>query len=121
MACEDSTSDKQRLAVVRRAGGRCEAELEVRGVWTRCFTAPVEVHHLLTRSRGGDVLDRMGEDYHLAALCHLHHRRAHAPGGYAAGMMIEGYVILDHATTRAVYLGPDEYLSATYPRTLERA
>ena len=114
--CGDSTSEKQRQLVLARSDARCEAEVEVRGVWTRCFTHPVEVHHMLTRARGGDVLDSAGEDYHLAALCLWHHRRAHEPGGYAAGLMIEGYVTIDHATTRPVYVGPDHYLQQHYGR-----
>jgi hypothetical protein len=122
VSCEESTSEKQRLKVVQRAAGRCEAEILVvkLGVWTRCFTAPVEVHHMLTRARGGDVLDRVGELYHLLALCLRHHQRAHEPGGYRAGLMIEGYVTIDHATSQAVYAGPDDYLTKQYPKQLER-
>ena len=112
--CGDSTSEKQRQAVLVRSYGRCEAEVEVRGVWTRCFTSPVEVHHALTRARGGDVLDSAEETYHLFALCLRHHRRAHEPGGYRAGLMIEGYVTIDRLTNRPFYVGPDEYLRGHY-------
>lgn len=114
---ECSTSERQRLATLARAGSRCEAEVQVQAgsvtVWTRCFASPVEVHHALTRSRGGDLLDEVGEDHHLSALCVHHHRTAHAGGGRA--LMLEGYVARDSATGRVYYSGPDEYLSEKYP------
>ena len=114
--CAESTSEKQRQHILARSGRRCEAEIHVGklDVWTRCFASPVEVHHALTRARGGDVLDRAGETMHLLALCLRHHRKAHEPGGYQAGLMIEGYVTIDHATNRPVYSGPDAYLREAY-------
>ena len=45
--------------MLARSYGRCEAEVEVRGVWTRCFTSPVEVHHALT---AGTERDGVGLD-----------------------------------------------------------
>ena len=117
MSCEETSSETQRLAVVARAGGRCEAEVEVclgTWSWARCFREGVEVHHLLTRARGGDLLDRVGEDYHLAALCPAHHRAAHAAGGRSAGLLLDGYVTLDSSTGRVVYSGPDGYLLEKY-------
>lgn len=110
---QKSTSEKQRLLVIRRCDGCCEAEVEVNGTWTRCFRKGVEVHHMLTRARGGDLLDRTGEDYHLAGLCPQHHRAAHSAGGREA-LLIDGSVVLDSATGRIIYIGPDEYLAKLY-------
>ena len=47
---------------------------------------------MLTRARGGLILDAAGETAHLIALCRKHHIVAHAPGGHEAGLMIDGYV-----------------------------
>lgn len=119
--CMESSSEKQRLAVVARCGNRCEAEVQLpflsyegEQIWARCFRLGVEVHHMLTRARGGDLLDLAGEDYHLAGVCPQHHRSAHGAGGRIAEMIIDGYVILDSATGQIVYVGPDEYLLETY-------
>ena len=120
--CGESTSEKQRLLVVQRAAERCEAEVfvarDVSGydVWTRCFRRGIEVHHMLTRARGGDLLDMAGETYHLAGLCSRHHGQAHGPGGRAAELLIDGYVTVEHATGELIYTGPDTYLSLTYGR-----
>lgn len=84
------------------------------GVWTRCFRAGIEVHHLLTRARGGDLLDRAGETYHLVGLCHWCHRKAHQAGGRAAELLLDGYVTMEIG--RLVYVGPDNYLSEKYGR-----
>lgn len=118
MSCPtESTTDKQKLVIYKRAGGRCEAEVWVpRGeVWTRCFRAGIQCHHGLTRARGGDLLDRVGETYHLFGLCPQHHDEAHSGAvGYEGGLMIEGYVILDSSTGEITYLGPDDYLLERY-------
>lgn len=126
----DSTSPKQREVVIARSGGRCEAQVRVDTyeftqreplpIWTRCFTAPVEVHHALTRARGGDLLDRAGETVHLYALCLRHHQDAHRDG-YTNGLMLQGYVSLDSATGRVFYSGPDPYLQVTYPDPTKEA
>lgn len=113
MSCDESTSRRQHAVVVYRCSNRCEAEVKVMGVWTRCFRLGVQVHHMLTRSRGGDLLDRAGEDYHLAGLCWKCHGAAHAAGGTDSGMLIDGYVLLD-GNGGAVYRGSDKYLLATY-------
>lgn len=114
---ERSTSDKQRIKVRDAADNRCMAMVEVPHlkVWTRCFTLGVEVHHLLTRARGGDLLDEAGEIDHLIALCPTHHRYAHGPGGRAAGFLIDGFVLKDYDGS-IYYHGPDEGLSKKYPR-----
>lgn len=121
--CGESTSEKQRLAVLERSDNRCEVELKLpvpsadeHPVWVRCFRLDVEIHHMLTRARGGDLLDRAGETYHLLAACAQHHRAAHAAGGRGAGLLLDGYVILDSATGGLVYTGPDEYLLSRYGR-----
>lgn len=109
-----STSERQRLIVKNRAGDRCEAEVEVSGVWARCFASPIEVHHMLTRARGGDLLDQAGETYHLVALCPTHHREAVGSSGYEGGLLLEGYVTLDAATGEIIYDGPDPFLRQMY-------
>lgn len=116
VSCGESSSEKQRLRVVERCDNRCEMEIDVNGVWARCFRLGVEVHHLLTRARGGDLLDQAGETYHLSGLCPGHHRAAHSVGGRRNGLLIDGYVILDSATGEIIYTGPDDYLTKTYGR-----
>lgn len=87
--------------------------LSKRPAWTRCFASPVEVHHMLLRSRGGTVLDAYGETMHLIALCRTHHRTAHGPHGYEMGLIIDGYVS-SGADGRPVYQGRHEGLRAEY-------
>ena len=51
----------------------------------------IETHHMITRSRGGKVLDKAGETYHLASLCHDHHMFVHSGGeGYVSGFLMHG-------------------------------
>lgn len=117
-----TTSETQRRAVWKRATNRCEAQVLVKGpeIWCRCFQEGIEVHHMLTRARGGDLLDLAGEVYHLVGLCPRHHRDAHAgASGYAAELMIEGYVLLDSSSGEIYYDGPDSYLLATYGRRVD--
>lgn len=83
---------------------------QLSGIWTRCFRSPVEVHHALTRARGGLILDEHGEIAHLIALCNQHHRAAHGPGGHEAGLMIDGYVTTG-ADGTPDYQGSDRRLS----------
>jgi len=78
---------------------------------------PIEVHHLLTRARGGTLLDRVGEDYHLIALCRDCHARCDGEDAYMNRLLIEGYVSWDKAHHMPVYLGPDEYLTEKYGKT----
>jgi hypothetical protein len=117
----DSLTQQQRMEVYYRSHGRCEALIRVMAsrteVWTRCYDMPVEVHHALTRGRGGDVLDRVGEVYHLIALCGNHHRLAHKEPdiAYRGGALIQGAVTWDHIRQVPVYTGPDEYLREKYP------
>lgn len=61
---------------------------------------------MLTRARGGLILDKAGETAHLIALCPNHHRYAHGPDGYESGLMINGYVTTGTLGT-PVYEGSD--------------
>ncbi len=101
-----------RDAVIERSGGCCEAMIELPRTWTRCGRRPVEDHHVLTRSRGGRLLDSVGETYHHLALCSKHHRMVDNMG-VDSGLMLAGSVYLDGG--QIVYVGPNEYLSKTYP------
>lgn len=64
---------------------------------------------MLTRARGGLLLDEAGETAHLIALCRRHHNVAHSPEGYEAGLMIDGYVM--HEDGKLVYDGSDPRLT----------
>jgi hypothetical protein len=86
-----------RSLIIKRSGNRCEAMVRMplnqqRVVWARCYRSPVEVHHMLTRARGGRILDAKGETAHLLALCAKHHREAHSDGGDIVGLMMNGYI-----------------------------
>jgi len=107
-------SHQLRTIVRKRSGGMCEAMILVNNVWTRCWDKPVEMHHLLPRSRGGRILDAVGEDYHLIDVCPKHHRESDTGEGFVGGLMISGYVVLNG--DRPVYTGPDEFLKEKYGR-----
>ena len=77
--------------------------------YTRCFKTPTDIHHMLTRARGGLILDQAGETAHLIHLCRRHHNKAHGPGGFESGLMIDGYVTTG-ADGRPVYEGSDPRL-----------
>ena len=105
--------------VMKRADGMCEAMIQLRRTWTRCGRRGAEDHHLLTRARGGAVLDAVGETYRHLALCPKHHRMVDDMG-FESGLLIQGYAYRDGEAV--VYQGPDEYLSRTYPpRVLQEA
>lgn len=87
--------------------------IEVRpSIWTRCGVNVYEVHHALTRARGGAVLDQAGEYYHLIVLCHKHHRMADGDPDKLAGLLIDGYAITENG--KPVYYGTDPYLRSKY-------
>lgn len=92
----------------------CEAMVLIHnGIWTRCGRRPTELHHRLTRARGGLILDKAGETYHLMNLCHSHHMVAHDQGqAFESGLLIDGYVITGR--TGPTYTGTDRYLSEKY-------
>lgn len=101
------------LQLGRDGVNQCEAMVQVREVWTRCGRRPADLHHRLTRARGGLILDKIGEDYHLMYLCRAHHNVAHDEGSaFENGLLIEGYVV---STAQGVqYSGPDPYLKEKY-------
>lgn len=100
--------------VLQRSNGQCEAMVAVHTTWARCGIRPVEVHHCITRARGGRVLDEVGETYHLLALCPTHHRMADGQEAYESGLLLDGYVLREN--DRVVYYGSDDYLLARYPQ-----
>lgn len=103
-----------RELAIKRSGGKCEAMVAVERFFTRCGVSPVDVHHLLRRSQGGNLLDEELETHHLICLCRTHHEWAHRRVGDAKenGLLIEGQVIRNG--TVMVYQGPDEYLKEKY-------
>lgn len=103
--------ETSRAQVLRRSGRCCEAMVELPRTWARCGIAPVDVHHMLTRARGGQILDSVGEIYHLLALCRYHHSQVDNYG-YESGLLISGYV--SREGDRVIYTGPDDYLSTAY-------
>jgi hypothetical protein len=95
---------------------QCEALVLVNGKYYPCGLAPAELHHKLTRARGGLILDQHGETYHQMHLCREHHGYAHDhPDAIKGGLLIEGYVTTESDGTPQ-YVGPDKYLSERYPR-----
>ena len=108
-------STRQRQALKERSDNRCEAMTPLpTGIYVRCWGTPVEVHHLLTRGRGGNILDIVGETYHLMHLCRRHHAMSDGGDAYAGGVLIGGYVITDERG-KPMYFGPDEELTRKYP------
>lgn len=93
--------------------------IESSGAWTRCFKTPIEVHHRLTRGRGGRVLDALGETYHLIALCGEHHRMADGAQAYATGLLLDGMMVREGSSH--YYQGSDPYLASRYGRDNVRA
>jgi hypothetical protein len=102
--------------VRQRANGHCEAMVYIEGsdAWTRCGLGPVEVHHALTKARGGRILDSINETYHLIALCPRCHECADGGDAYKGDVLIDGYITTENG--QIVYDGSDQYLSAKYPR-----
>lgn len=103
--------------VMVRAGGRCEAEVEhgvQTSLWARCTNPASDVHHMLTKARGGENLDRVWETYHLIALCRDCHDRCMGMTAYEGGLLIDGSVIWDKHRQVPVYNGSDEYLTERY-------
>jgi len=64
---------------------------------------------MLRRSHGGELLDAVGETYHLIGLCAAHHGMAHNGSLDDSGLFIEGNVY-----PGPVYVGSDEYLLEHY-------
>lgn len=101
----------------------CEALVAInhpmgRELYSPCGTRPAELHHKLTRARGGLILDAVGESYHQMYLCRVHHGVAHDEGhAFENGLLIAGSVTTENG--RPVYVGSDEYLSEKYGATHE--
>ena len=104
----------QRKALAERSAMMCEAMVKRGRTWSRCWLTPVEAHHMLTTARGGRLLDRKDETYHLIHLCRGHHVMSDGADAYEGGLLIEGYVSWDKIRERPVYEGPDKYLKEKY-------
>jgi len=106
-----------REVALARAHHACEAMVLVdrmnKPVWTRCGKKDIEVHHALTRGRGGAILDEMGESLHLIVLCREHHRAADGEEAYEGDLLIDGWV--ERANGRVVYHGSNPELKEKYP------
>lgn len=100
---------------------RCEAMVSIttaagRQGYVMCGRAGAQLHHKLTRARGGLLLDAVGETYHHLYLCVEHHAYAHDNAhAIAGGLLIEGRVI-SGMEGEPIYLGPDPYLTQTYQK-----
>jgi hypothetical protein len=83
-------------------------------VFVCCGRENADLHHKVTRARGGLILDKAGETYHHIYLCREHHNMAHDEGNaFARGLLIAGSVITG-PDARPLYTGPDEYLTEHY-------
>lgn len=98
-----------------RSDGMCEGMVRgENGIYSRCWVKPVEAHHLLTRARGGGILDEVGDIAHLIHLCSYHHRMSDGESAYLGGLLIDGYVSKENG--RIVYKGSDPELNRKYGR-----
>jgi hypothetical protein len=89
------------------------------GRWTRCGRRPTELHHRLTRARGGLILDAAGETYHLINLCVGHHKTAHDEGtALRNGLLLDGYVTTG-PDGLPEYRGSDPHLRSLYGREVD--
>ena len=95
----------------------CEAMVKVRNTWARCGRTPTDLHHRLTRGRGGAVLDAVGETYHHMRLCRSHHEMADGAVAYETGLLIDGYVRSCGKCGQPFYQGTDVYLTGRYGAT----
>lgn len=83
-------------------------------MFVQCGKEDAQLHHKITRARGGLILDDAGETYHHLRLCAEHHAMAHDTGtAFNNGLLIHGYVTTG-LDGRPLYTGPDEYLSEKY-------
>lgn len=103
-----------RQRIYQRSGGRCEVYIEAGRLRGRCARMGAEIHHMLTKARGGRILDAAGETIHLIHLCRQHHRWADGSQAYEAGLLIQGYVHTG-PDGRPRYAGPDPDLRRLYP------
>lgn len=83
-------------------------------MFVACGKDGADLHHKVTRARGGLILDKAGETYHQMYLCREHHDLAHdTDTAFHNGLLIHGYVITG-VDGRPMYTGPDEYLTERY-------
>lgn len=83
-------------------------------IFVACGKEDADLHHKVTRARGGLLLDKVGETHHQMYLCREHHNMAHDTGtAFERGLLIHGYVITG-TDGRPMYTGPDEYLTEHY-------
>jgi len=99
---------------------RCEAMVMVAsesrpsGMFVPCGLEDADLHHKITRARGGLLLDAVGETYHHLYLCRPHHNVAHDEGqAFERGLLIKGSVTT-WVDGKPLYTGPDEYLTEKY-------
>lgn len=99
---------------------RCEAMVLITsssrpdGLYFACGEEPAELHHKVTRARGGLILDAFGETHHQMWLCRKHHDRAHDEPALENGLLIAGSVVTHPMDGRPLYHGPDDYLTERY-------
>lgn len=96
---------KLRKIIYKRSSGRCEEG--------KCYSTATEIHHRLTKARGGVILDNVYETYHLLHLCRSCHLESDGQTAYDRGLLIRGYVMTNLDKT-PFYVGPDEFLSEKY-------
>jgi hypothetical protein len=92
----------------------CEAMIRLTdGRYSMCGRPDADLHHRLTRARGGLILDAAGETHHHMYLCREHHGVAHDQGSaFENGLLLDGYVT--SGPEGPVYVGSDPYLSERY-------
>jgi hypothetical protein len=103
--------------VQARAEGRCEAMVlpQRHHHYIRCPSWGHDVHHMLPRSRGGVILDRYGEIYHLVFLCRIHHEAAHGDRHEAnVGQLFIDGSVLTGPDGKPHYVGTDAVLLERY-------
>ena len=108
--------EQLRRKIIKRSHGLCEMMIDYgTGLGAhRCSNIASDVHHMLTKARGGASLDRVQETYHLLHLCRPCHQASDGAEAYQGGFLIEGSVIWDSIHAKPRYTGPDEYLSGAY-------
>jgi hypothetical protein len=100
------------LVLVKRGSPKAR-RWEINGMYVPCGAENAELHHKLTRARGGLILDKAGETYHQMWLCREHHAVAHDAPAFDNGLLIRGFVTTG-PTGLPIYKGPDEYLNERY-------
>lgn len=108
--------DQLRRKVIKRSRGMCEMMIDYgTGLGAhRCTNPASDIHHMLTKARGGEALDRVQETYHLLHLCRPCHLASDGASAYEGGFLIEGSAIWDSMMQKPIYSGPDTYLTKAY-------